>query len=88
MTHYLTQHRNAAFTCRHFGISRQTFYRWWRCYDPQNLSTREARSHRPHHRRLPTWTAQLADRVLALRRQFPRWAYEELLFCFANAHMQ
>ena len=24
--------RNAALTCRHFGISRDTFYRWWRRY--------------------------------------------------------
>ena len=38
MTHYLSHGRNAAFTCRHFGISRQTFYRWWRRYDPQNLA--------------------------------------------------
>jgi Helix-turn-helix domain len=30
MIHYLQQGRNAAFPCRHFGISRQTFYRWWR----------------------------------------------------------
>src|ERR1700751_2276401 len=34
MSHYLRHGRNAAFTCRHFGISRQTFYRWWRRYDP------------------------------------------------------
>jgi len=46
--------RNVARTCRHFGISRQTFYRWQRRYDPHNLSTLEARSHRPHRRRQPT----------------------------------
>jgi len=31
--------RNAARTCSHFGISRQTFYRWQRRYDPFDLST-------------------------------------------------
>ncbi len=31
-------------TCRHFGISRQTFYRWFRRYDPQNLASLEERS--------------------------------------------
>ena len=79
MSHYLRYGRNAAFTCRHFGISRQTFYRWWRRYDGQNLSTLEGRSHRPHRRRQPTWPAELADRVLALRRQFPRWGKDKLV---------
>ncbi|SRR5712691_4470881 len=47
MTHYLQHGHNAAFTCRHFGISKQTFYRWWRRYDPHNLATLEGHSHRP-----------------------------------------
>ena len=51
MSHYLRHGRKAAFTCRHFGISRQTFYRWWRRYDPHNLTSLEDRSHRPRRRR-------------------------------------
>ncbi len=38
MNHYLHHGRNAAFTCRDFGISRQCFYRWWRRYYPHTLS--------------------------------------------------
>src|SRR5216683_8240675 len=34
--------RNVARTGRHFGISRQTFYRWQRRYDPYDLTTLEA----------------------------------------------
>ena len=79
MTHYLQHERNAAFTCRHFGMSRQTFYRWWRRYDPHNLATLEGRSHRPHRLRQPTWTAELASRVLALRKQYPRWGKDKLV---------
>jgi len=79
MTHYLRHDRNAAYTCRHFGISRQTFYRWWRRYNPHDLTTLEGRSHRPHRRRQPTWSADLADTVLALRRQFPRWGKDKLV---------
>ena len=70
--------RNVARTCRHFGISRQSFYRWLRRYDPQNLTTLEGRSHRPHRRRQPTWSAPLADRVLALRLRYPRWGKDKL----------
>lgn len=78
MTHYFQHGRNAAFTCRHFGISRQTFYRWWRRYDPHNLATLEDRSHRPHHRRRPTWTTAQAQAVLLTRREYPRWGKDKL----------
>ena len=78
MTHYLTHGRNAAFTCRHLGISGQTFYRWRRRYDPHNLATREAGSHRPGRFRRPTWSLRQAAAVLALRRQYPRWGKDKL----------
>ncbi len=80
--------RNVARTCRHFGISRQTFYRWRRRYDPQNLATLEPRSHRPHRRRQPTWSPALAGRVLALRQQFPRWGKDKLVVLLAREQRQ
>jgi transposase InsO family protein len=76
--HYQSHGRTAALTCRYFGISRQTFYRWKGRYDPQNLSTLEDRSHQPHHRRRPTWTAEQAERVRRLREQYPRWGKDKL----------
>ena len=81
---FYRRHRNAALTCRRFGLSRKTFYRWWRRYDPHDLTTLEGRSHRPHRRRQPTWTPQLADRVLALRRQYPRWGKDKLAVLLAR----
>jgi hypothetical protein len=51
-------------TCRHFGISRQTFYRWQRRYDPYDLTTLEERSHCPRQRRQPTWSFLLEEKVL------------------------
>ncbi len=79
MDFYRTHQHNAALTCRHFGISRQTFYRWKRRYHPQDLSRLEPRSHRPHRRRQPTWTPQLAEQVLRLRQQYPRWGKDKLV---------
>jgi len=79
MTYYLRKGRNAALTSRRFGISRQTFYRWWRRYDPQDLTSLEDRSHRPHHRRQPTWTAAQVQAVLAVRREYPRWGKDKLV---------
>lgn len=76
--HYQAHGRNAALTCRYFGISRQTFYRWKQRYDPQALSTPEDRSHRPQRRRRPTWTTGQAERVRDLRQQYPRWGKDKL----------
>lgn len=76
--------RNVVRTCRHFGISRQTFYRWRRRYDPQDLTTLEGRSHRPHRLRQPTWSFPLEERVLTLRGQFPRWGKDKLAILLAR----
>jgi putative transposase len=75
---FYRQSGNVARTCRHFGVSRQTFYRWQRRYDPLDLTTLEERSHCPHHRRQPTWSFHLSEKVLTLRLQFPRWGKDKL----------
>jgi hypothetical protein len=77
MDYYCTT-ENVALTCRHFGISRQIFYRWQRCYDPLDLTTLEDHSHRPRWLRQPTWSFPLEEKVLTLRLQFPRWGKDKL----------
>jgi putative transposase len=79
MLFYFFNGRNAQRTCRHFGISRQTFYRWKRRFDRHDLTTLEENSHRPRQARQPTWTTELAERVLALRQQYPRWGKDKLV---------
>src|SRR5512141_2135754 len=69
---------NVTLTCRHFGISRQTFYRWHGRYQPLDLTTLEQRSHSPHQRRQPTWSLPLERKVLTWRLQFPRWGKDML----------
>ena len=51
MDHY-AEHRNAQLTCRYFGISAPTFYRWKNRYDPYDLTKLEEISRRPHKVRL------------------------------------
>lgn len=70
--------QNVSRTCRHFDISRQTFYRWWKRYDPSDLSTLEDRSSCPKHRRQCTWTTDEILAVQRLRERFPRWGKEKL----------
>ena len=80
--------QNVARTCRHFGISRQTFYRWQSRYDPYGLSRLESRSHRPHRQRQPTWTFPLEEKVLTLRLQFPRWGKDKLAVLLRRQQLQ
>jgi putative transposase len=70
--------QNVALTCRHFGISRQTFYRWRKRYEPMDLTSLEERSHGPHHPRQPSWSFSFERKVLTLRLQFPRWGKDKL----------
>ena len=79
MLFYFFNGRSVVRTCRHFGISRQTFYRWKRRFDRHDLRSLEEHSHRPHLVRTPTWTAELAERVLSLRQQYPRWGKDKLV---------
>jgi len=84
---FYRESQNVALTCRHFGISRQTFYRWRRRYYPLDLSSLEARSHCPRRRRWPTWSFPLEEKVLTLRRQFPRWGKDKLAVLVRRAGM-
>ena len=78
MDYYEVHGRNAALTCRYFGISRQTFYRWKRRYRPYHVSSLEERSRRPKRLRQSTWSRELALAVLHLREQYPRWGQDKL----------
>jgi transposase InsO family protein len=75
MDFYLAHGRNARLTCRHFGISSATFYRWWQRYDPRRLPSLEddRRSRRPHRVRQPQTASPLVARIRQLREQYPRW---------------
>lgn len=75
--HY-AKHRNVSFTCRHFGISRETFYYWKRRDEPQQPRTLEPRSSRPRVPRPRTWTAEQGAAVQRLREQYPRWGQDKL----------
>ena len=71
--------RNAALTCRHFGICRDTFYRWLRRFEKYGPGGLENGSHRPRHVRTPTWTKELENAVLELRQLTPGWGKDKLV---------
>jgi len=77
MDHY-ARGQNARQTCRYFGISPQTFYRWKRRYDPYDLTTLEEESRRPHAVRQPETPLRVIERIMALREEHPRWSRDKL----------
>ena len=70
--------RNARKTCRHFGISPDTFYRWKRRYRPHDMRSLEKQTRRPRHVRQPTWTSEMVEAVQELREEYPRWGKAKL----------
>jgi len=81
MDYYLAHGRNARLTCRHFGISSATFYRWWHRFRPRRLESLEddRRTRRPRRVRHPQAPPELVARIRALREQYPRWGKLKLV---------
>lgn len=69
--HY-RKYGNARLTCRYFGISAQTFYRWKRRFDKYDLTTLEELSCRPQI------SSHVAERIRELREQYPCWGRDKL----------
>ena len=77
--YYESHNHNARLTCRYFGISPQTFYRWKRRYDPKHIESLEDLPHRPEHLRQPGYSVELVEAVLRLREEYPRWGKDKLV---------
>ncbi len=70
---------NASLTCRHFGISRPTFYRWYQRYDPRDLRSLEDRPCRPSRVRQASWSPELVEAVKERREKYPSWGKDKLV---------
>lgn len=66
---YFTHNKNISLTCRHFGISRDTFYLWKKRFNPRQLQTLEfdTKSRRPNRVREMTTPQWLQERIYDIR---------------------
>jgi transposase len=60
---------NVAMTCRYFGISRHTYYYWYRRYQELGLEGLKDRSTRPHHSPRATHS-EIVGKILYLRQNY------------------
>ena len=86
LDHYEKHGKNARLTCRHFGISPDTFYRWKRRYDPQNLSSLEddKKNRRPKKLREPTTPLHVVNHIDFLKEIHPAWSNGDILTQLKN----
>jgi len=75
---HLANGRSASVTCRHFGISRSTLYRWLDVYDPSDPASLKPLSRRPHRTRQPTWSKRHLFAVAELSRRHPAFGKRRL----------
>lgn len=73
MDHY-HKHQNVAFTCRHYGISRKTFYKWLKRYNKNNPLTLNERSKKPHKFRVSEKFYKFRSKVKNIREAYPTWS--------------
>lgn len=67
---YYQNDKNISKTCRHFGISRDTFYTWFKRYDKFNLHTLEddTSTRRPKNVRQMTTPRSVIERIYTIRK--------------------
>ena len=80
---------NVSLVCRHFGIrSRKTFYKWRHRFDEKDLRSLEEQSRAPINKRQTEIDSLKEQRIIALRRQHPRWGKEKLEVVYSRAYQE
>jgi transposase InsO family protein len=87
MDHY-HKYKNAALTCRHFGISRKTFHHWKNRYQPFHLESLEEKSRRPKKTRQWQVSILQESKILKLRRKYLRYGKEKLRILYQQEYKE
>ncbi|ADY73016.1 Integrase catalytic region [Desulfurobacterium thermolithotrophum DSM 11699] len=69
---------NARKTCRYFGISPTTFYKWKKRYDKYGIEGLQDRNKRPHKVRQPQTEPEIEHIIVTIREKFPTWSKEKI----------
>lgn len=80
--YYTKAEKNVFLTCRHYGISRKTFYKWKNRFSELNLRSLEDQSKAPLNTRQKEYTSSQYQRFIALRKQYIRYGKVKLLVIY------
>jgi len=80
------RHADARLTCRHFGISPTTFYKWLSRFLESGLRGLESLSRAPRGRRVPTVPWQTVEVIVSIRKEHPAWSKHKIGVILARDH--
>ena len=78
---------NASLACRHYGIARKTFYKWYNLFDRNNLYSLyllQDRPRIPKNVRKTELTSNQILEIIALRRKYLRYSAKKLSVIFPS----
>ncbi len=77
---YFSHGKNAQATCRHFGISKSVFYRWFKRFNKKNLLSLEfdTKTKRPHTLRTMTTPQWILEKIYNIRKCDPEKSKYEI----------
>ena len=85
---YYRETKNISLTCRHFNISRKTFHKWKKIYNPYNLATLESGDRAPKRRRQREISPEQEMRVVTLRKKHIRYGKEKLAIRYQETYQE
>jgi len=82
--------QNVSLTCKHFGISRNCFYKWYNRFleSKENIRSLETKSTTPRNRRKPEITIYQEIRIKQLREKYMYWGKEKLKVLYQNTYRE
>jgi len=86
--YYTRANQNVSLVCRHFGISRKTFYKWLKSFNEKNLLSLESKSKSPLNKRKPEYTPEEIQRVIDLRSKYPTLGRDKLQVLYQEEYKE
>lgn len=83
---FYRKHENVRLTCRHFGISPTTFYKWLKRFCERGLRGLESLSRAPRRRRSPTVPRQTVSLIVSIRKANPAWSKHKIAVILTRDH--
>jgi transposase len=75
--HYLKT-KNISKTCKHFGISRNTLYKWLKRYQKEGVEGLYDKPRTPKNTRKPTLRNKYKDEIIKIKKENPKWSREKI----------
>lgn len=85
---YYKRYNNVSRTCRYYGISRKTFYKWINRYDSHNFLTLEDRDKAPIKRRQRDISILQEQRIISLRKKYIRYGKQKLAVIYKQSYKE